>query len=288
MNKPIATISRTNEILKKFDLRAKKGFGQNFITEPSIVGKIADLSQCQGKAVIEIGPGIGALTEQLALRAKQVITFEIDERLPSVLAYTLEPYQNVEIRLQDFLETDLLSLVDSLQKQYDDIVLCANLPYYITTPLLFKIFESKTNISIITVMMQKEVADRMAAQVNTKDYNALSILVQFYYEVKSVMKVPRSVFHPRPNVDSAVVQFIRRETLLKVSDEKQFTELVKACFKQRRKTIYNNLRDYLKDQDLALDLLIQANIDPQSRAENSQITDFVRLSEVYYERKGLC
>lgn len=287
MNKPIATISRTNEILEQFDLYAKKSFGQNFITDPAVVKKIASLSQCEGAAVIEIGPGIGALTEQLAQMAKWVVAFEIDERLPEVLSYSLKEYDNVEILQQDFLEAELVPVVESLKKEYGKVVLCANLPYYITTPLLFKIFESKADIETITVMMQKEVGDRMAASVSTKDYNALSIIVQYYYDVKTVMKVPRTVFNPKPNVDSSVVQFTRKEKIAEVPDEKLFLNLVKACFKQRRKTIYNNFREYLQDKDLALSLLQKAQIDPKSRAEDLTTERFIRLSEVLYERKSV-
>ncbi len=288
MNKPIATISRTNEILKKFNLFAKKSFGQNFITDPSIVAKIASLSNCNEKAVIEIGPGIGALTEQLAKLAKKVLAFEIDARLPKVLEYSLAEHNNVEILLQDFLEADLNKVVEELKKDNEQVVLCANLPYYITTPLLFKIFESKCDISIITVMMQKEVGDRMAASVSTKDYNALSIIVQYYYDVKTVMKVPRNVFNPKPNVDSTVVQFVKKEKPEIVKDEAAFIELVKACFKQRRKTIYNNLKEYLHDKELAMDLLNEVNIQQSTRAEDLDVTKFMELSEVLYDRKSLC
>lgn len=287
-NKPIATISRTNEILDHFNLHARKAYGQNFITDPSVVAKIAALSQCDQQAVIEIGPGIGALTEQLALRAKKVLAFEIDERLPEVLAYSLAEYDNVEIRRQDFLKTELSEVTEALKKEADQVVLCANLPYYITTPLLFKIFESKAEIDVITVMMQKEVADRMAAKASTKDYNALSVIVQFYYEVKTVMRVPRTVFHPKPNVDSSVVQFVRRNKTAELKDEALFLEVTKACFKQRRKTIYNNLRDYLGDKQAAEEVLAAASISPETRAENLKTEAFIRLSEEIYERKSVC
>ncbi len=288
MNKAIATISRTNEILKKFNLYAKKSFGQNFIIDPSVVTKIAALSQCENKAVIEIGPGIGALTEQLAKLSEKVFAFEVDERLPEVLNYSLAEYNNVEVKLQDFLEADLNEVVDHLKKDYGQVVLCANLPYYITTPILFKVLESKCDISVITVMMQKEVADRMAAQVSTKDYNALSIIIQYYYQVSTVLKVPRSVFNPKPNVDSSVVQFIKREKLEYVKDEQAFIECIKACFKQRRKTIYNNLRAYLEDSLMAKEVLAQANIEENKRAEDLEINQFIKLSEVIYDRKSLC
>ncbi len=288
MNKPIATSLRTKEILERFHLYARKSLGQNFITDPSVVRRIAESSRCQGQAVIEIGPGIGALTEQLALLAKKVVAFEIDDRLPEVLAWSLQEYSNVEIRHQDFLKADLPEVVADLKQEAEQVVLCANLPYYITTPLLFKIFESEAEISVITVMMQKEVGDRMAARVSTKDYNALSVLVQYGYEVKTIMKVPRTVFNPKPNVDSSVVQFVKRKQKPAVLDEQLFFEIVKACFKQRRKTIYNNLREYLPNQQEVQRILQEAGIDPTERAENLELETFIRLSEVWYERKSVC
>ncbi len=288
MNKPIATISRTNEILKKFDMFAKKSFGQNFITEPNVVSKIAALAQCDDIAVIEIGPGIGALSEQLALRAKKVIAYEIDERLPEVLSYSMEVYDNFELRMQDFLNADLVTSVDELKKDYGKVVLCANLPYYITTPLLFKIFDSKCDIPVITVMMQKEVGDRMSAKPSTKDYNALSVIVQFYYDVKTVMKVPRTVFNPKPNVDSSVVQFVKKEQIYPLKDEQLFSNFVKACFKQRRKTLMNNLREYLNDKDEAVALIQAVNLEENVRAENLSIEQFIQLCEVHYDRKSIC
>ena len=288
MNKPIATMARTNEILAKYDLYAKKNFGQNFIIEPGIVEKIARLSQADARsAVIEIGPGIGALTEQLARVAGQVLAFEIDDRLIEVLADTLSDYPNVEVKHQDFLEADLNATVAKLKTQSDQVLVCANLPYYITTPILFKIFESKADIPVITVMMQKEVADRFTAAVSTKDYIALSVIVQYQYQVQTVMKIPKTIFNPRPAVDSAVVQFTRKLPQRAARDEAQFFALVKGCFKQRRKTLYNNFREYLQDKDEAARLLKEAGLQPSLRAETMTLDQFLDLYEVTYETKSL-
>ena len=288
MNKPIATMARTNEILAKYDLYAKKNFGQNFIIEPGIVEKIARLSQADARsAVIEIGPGIGALTEQLARVAGQVLAFEIDDRLIEVLADTLSDYPNVEVKHQDFLEADLNATVTKLKTQSDQVLVCANLPYYITTPILFKIFESKADITVITVMMQKEVADRFTAAVSTKDYNALSVIVQYQYQVQTVMKIPKTIFNPRPAVDSAVAQFTRKLPQRAARDEAQFFALVKGCFKQRRKTLYNNFREYLQDKDEAARLLKEAGLQPSLRAEMMTLDQFLDLYEVTYETKSL-
>ena len=288
MTKPIASAQRTNEILKQFDMYAKKSYGQNFIIEAGIVEKIARNSNCDDVAVIEIGPGIGALTEQLAKRAKKVLCYEIDERLKDVLDYSLQEYDNVEVIFEDFLNIDLVKVVSELNETYGRVVICANLPYYITTPILFKIFESKAKIDNITVMMQKEVADRFLAKVDTKDYNALTIIASVYYNCKSVMKVSRNIFNPRPNIDSTVIQFYMHEQEVNIADEQGLFKLIKACFKQRRKTIYNNYREYLGDKDMATDDLEKANIALISRAETCTLEDFIKLKGVKDERESIC
>ncbi len=273
--KIIATPSRTKEILDKFDLFAKKNYGQNFLVEPGIVSKIAKHAIVSDHTLaIEIGPGIGALTQMLSQEAKKVIAFEIDERLPEVLEYSLEECDNVEVILKDFMEVDLQELV-SQYPDYD-VVVAANLPYYITTPILFKIFESNADIKRITVMMQKEVADRFSATVNSKDYNALSVITQYRATVKQVVKVPRNVFNPKPNVDSSVLQFEFKEKDMTVNEE-LFFEMVKACFKQRRKTILNNFGDWVKDKDKARMYLEDAGIDVQRRAESCTCEEFMKL-----------
>ena len=288
MSKPIATMARTAEILQKYDLYAKKNYGQNFIVEPGIVEKIARLSKADEKtAVIEIGPGIGALTEQLAQVAGEVLAFEIDDRLIDVLADTLSEYPNVRVIHQDFLESDLNEVVSGLKQNREKVYVCANLPYYITTPILFKIFESKADIPVITVMMQKEVADRFTALVSTKDYNALSVIVQYQYQVAQVMKIPKTIFNPRPAVDSSVVQFTRITPQRVAADEPQFYEMVKGCFRQRRKTLYNNFREYLQDKDKAAELIEKAGLQPSMRAEAMTLDQFLDLYEVMYEAESV-
>lgn len=280
--KEIATVARTKEIMETFDLHTKKMFGQNFITEPGIVRKIAEVSQVTtDDAVIEIGPGIGALTEQLAMRAGKVVAFEVDERLEEVLAYSLEQYNNVEVIFQDFLTVDVASIVGKLREQYTNVMLSANLPYYITTPILFHIFESNAKIDRITVMMQKEVADRFAANPSTKDYNALSVITQYLYEVSVVMKVPRTIFEPKPNVDSAVIQFVQRDKIEEVASRERFFKVVKACFDQRRKTILNNYGKFLGNKEEASKQLQEAGIEPSRRAESMSLQEFLTLYHVY-------
>lgn len=286
--KAIASVQRTNEILNKYGLRAKKGYGQNFIIDSNIVENIALKSECEDACVIEIGPGIGALTQMLCIHAKHVVAYEIDTKLLEVLSDTLSEYDNVEIINEDFLNVDLDSVVASLKKKYGRVVVCANLPYYITTPILFKIFEANNQVDCITVMMQKEVADRFSASVNSKDYNALSVISQYLYDIKTIIKISRNIFNPKPNVDSAVVQF-KIHDRANISDVNAFFELVKACFKQRRKTIYNNLREYVNDSEVALRILDKTGISANTRAQQLSLDDFINLYGVFEnERKGIC
>lgn len=282
MKKAIATYTTVNRIMAEYQLFTKKNYGQNFIIEPSVVENIAEKSHLdQETAVIEVGPGIGALTEQLAKRAGKVVAYEIDTRLIPVLKDTLEDYSNIEILFEDFLESNLEEKVIELQKEYKKVVLAANLPYYITTPILFKLFESDADIPVITVMMQKEVADRFSATVNTKEYNALSVIVQYLYQVEVIIKVSKNVFHPKPAVDSSVVQFTKIDRKLSVSNQKEFFSFVKGAFKQRRKTILNNLKSYSNKP--IEQVLNQAGIQPNRRAESLSLEEFIQLFEVYYE-----
>lgn len=281
MNKPIATPSRTKEILAAYDMFAKKNFGQNFLVDPSVVEKIARHAVISDHCVVfEIGPGIGALTQYLCEYAKKVVSFEIDERLPEVLADTLQEYGNFELVMQDFLKVDIQRYVEQYTAEGYDVVIAANLPYYITTPILFRLFEAEAEIKAITVMMQKEVADRFSAVVNTKDYNALSIITQYRMHVRQVMKVPKNVFMPKPNVDSAVLQFTFQRKG-DIEDEEAFFTLVKGCFKQRRKTILNNFGEYCGDKQRAKAELAKAGIDEKRRAESLTLDEFMHLYEVH-------
>lgn len=280
MKKAIATPSRTREIMEKHGLYTKKNYGQNFLIEPGIVEKIARSAVISDHTLaIEIGPGIGALTQFLCEYAQKVVSFEIDERLLDVLSDTLSEYDNLEVIHQDFLKTDLKAFCKPYEEQGYDIVIAANLPYYITTPILFKIFEADCNISSITVMMQKEVADRFSAVINTKDYNALSVVTQYRCHVKQLMKVPKNVFNPKPAVDSSVVQFTFKEIDQNI-DEADFFEMVKGCFKQRRKTMRNNYGEYLGDKEKALIHLQTAGIDENRRGESVTLEEFMHLYEV--------
>ena len=277
MEKPISANARTLAILKKFGMSAKKGYGQNFIIDPSVVEKITRVALIdENSKVIEVGPGIGALTEQLALKAESVTAFEIDPRCIEILADTMSGYPNVNVILQDFLQ------VRDSDLPQGELTLCANLPYYVTTPILFHIIEELPRITSFTIMVQKEVADRFTAKPSTKDYNALSIIVQTLFDVKTVMNVSKAVFLPRPTVDSAVVRFVRKP-ILPISDPDRFFKLVKTSFIQRRKTLANNLKEIEEPETIQTKLKL-AGLDPSIRAEALTLADFYRLYEVWYVR----
>jgi len=286
--KDIAARSKTKEIIGKYGFTFKKSFGQNFLTDANILNKIvevADLSDEVG--VIEIGPGIGALTEYIARRAKKVVAFEIDSRLIPILAETLAPYHNVKVIHQDILKADIAGMIIEEFQDVKSIAVVANLPYYITTPILMGLIEKNLPINWYVTMMQKEVAERLSAKPSTKDYNALSIAVQYYTEVKIAINVPKSVFIPAPNVDSSVVRLTKRAApTVHVLDEKFFMGLVHGAFKQRRKTIQNNLCQYFNGiaKDQISEYLEIAGISPNRRGESLSMEEFAHLANTFYRQ----
>lgn len=287
MSKPIASLSKTKQILDEFDRGANKTFGQNFIIDPSVVDKISDLAKVdQNTAVMEIGPGLGGLTEYLCYKAKKVISIEIDEHMIEILRKTVGHFGNLEVIHQDFLKFDSTAWITQQKAAGYSVAVCANLPYYITTPILFQLFESPVLPDSITVMMQKEVALRFSAKPSTKDYNALSVIVQYLFNVQLVLNVPKQVFLPMPKVDSAVIRFTPKGKHA-IENQEHFFKLIKACFKQRRKTLSNNLTEYLQDRNRAVEALNQSFIDPARRAETCDLSDFIRLYEVLYENEGI-
>jgi 16S rRNA (adenine1518-N6/adenine1519-N6)-dimethyltransferase len=288
MHKDIATPNRTKEILQKYGFSFKKSLGQNFLIDPNILRKITDAANLtQESGAIEIGPGIGALTEQLARACKKVVAFEIDQRLLPILNETLAPYSNVDIIHSDVLKANVKEIIHERMAGIEDIMVVANLPYYVTTPIIMKLLTDNLPIRGLVVMLQKEVADRMTARPGTKDYGSLSIAVQYYTDVEIVMNVPKTVFVPQPNVDSAVIRLTRRSTpRAVVKDESFFFQVTKASFAQRRKTIFNNLSSQLpsgkEKKEAILAALEQANIDPKRRGETLTIEEFARLSDQLY------
>lgn len=282
--KDIATPSRTKEILKQYGFALKKSLGQNFLTEPNILRNIvAAAGLSEETNVIEVGPGIGALTEHLARSAKQVLAFEIDGRLVEVLADTLSPYDNVTIINEDVLKADLVTSAKETFKEDLPLKVVANLPYYITTPIMMHLLKSELDITEMIVMMQKEVADRISAKPSTKAYGSLSIAVQYYMDASVAFIVPKTAFVPQPNVDSAIIKLTKRDKpAVEVVNEKNFFKLTKGAFLQRRKTLWNNLlANYGKEEatkERLMKALEIAKIDPKRRGETLSLQEFADLS----------
>ena len=281
----IADYSVTKAVLERHGFTFKKSFGQNFLTDTNILQKIVDTAEINDQVnVIEIGPGIGALTEFLAERAAEVMAFEIDHRLVPILADTLRDFDNVTVVNEDILKVDLAQHIQNFKNPDLPIKVVANLPYYITTPILMHLIESGIPFSEFVVMMQKEVADRISAQPNTKAYGSLSIAVQYYMTAKVAFIVPRTVFVPAPNVDSAILKMVRRpEPAVAVEDESFFFKVSKASFTHRRKTLWNNLTGYFGKTEEVKDKLTkalnQAGLSPSVRGEALSLAEFASLAD---------
>ena len=285
----IADYSVTRAVLERHGFTFKKSFGQNFLTDTNILQKIVDTAEIDENVnVIEIGPGIGALTEFLAENAAEVMAFEIDERLIPILADTLRDFENVKIINEDILKSDLQARIKEFTNPELPIKVVANLPYYITTPILMHLIESGISFSEFVVMMQREVADRISAQPNSKSYGSLSIAVQYYMTAKVAFIVPRGVFVPAPNVDSAILKMTRRDKpAVEVEDESFFFKVSKVSFTHRRKTLWNNLTSYFgKTDEVKTKLeaaLSNAELSPSVRGEALALQEFARLADSLYE-----
>lgn len=283
MPEHIANPSRTAAILKRHGFTFKKSLGQNFLTNPTILQNIVDAAALtQADDVIEVGPGIGALTQFIAENAHHVLALEVDGRLLPVLAETLDGYLNVEVVLEDVLKADLPKLVQDHFDGQHALKVVANLPYYITTPILTHLMNSQLPFTSLTVMMQKEVADRLTAAPNSKDYGSLTIAIQQQMDVQVAFEVKRTNFVPAPNVDSAIVTLTRRAApLVAVNNQASFDKLTRGAFAARRKTLWNNLVNlYGKaNRDALKQALETAEIDATTRAEDLSIAEFGRLSD---------
>lgn len=289
MTERISTPSRTKQIIEENGFYFKKNFGQNFLIDSNILDNIAQCANVTKQdCVLEVGPGIGSLTQVLAENAHQVVAVEIDTNLIPILSKTLADYDNVEILNQDILKTD----IDAIIKQKNDdrpIKVVANLPYYITTPIIMDLLEQERKVDTITIMVQKEVAERMQAGPKEKEYGALSIAVQYYCNAHLDMIVPPSCFMPRPKVASAVITLeILPERKVKTKDETLFFHLVKCAFSQRRKTLLNCLYNQgnlgLSKEDLTA-LLEGLGWDARVRGEALSIEDFARLTDAVFDIK---
>lgn len=273
------------EIKEKYGFKFSKSLGQNFLTDKNIIDKIIEgMDIHEDDTVLEIGPGIGVITYEAAQQAKKVIAVEIDKTLIPILEQTVGYLPNVEIINEDVLKLDVNG---ALQKAgAGNVKIVGNLPYYITTPIIMKLLQEGVKAESITVMMQKEVADRIKANPGTKAYGALSVAVQYYCLAEKVADVPRSVFVPQPNVDSMVLNLkLRKEKAVQVVDEKLFFECIKSGFGQRRKTLLNSLQNVQGvNKTLIGEALEAAGIEPVRRAETLSLEEFAQIANEVYKR----
>ena len=276
----IGNVGFVNKTLKENNLQAKKKFGQNFLTDQNILSGIVNAAEITKKdAVIEIGPGLGALTEHLCEAAGFVLAYEIDTDLLDLLKENLKQYNNYKVVNEDILKVDINKDIEQYLSTYENVYVVANLPYYITTPIILGLLSKTNRISRYVMMMQLEMADRICGKPKTKDYNALSVVIAYKAVAKKVLNVPRTVFIPAPNVDSAVVRLDIYKTLPhQAMDEDTFNKVIRVCFTQRRKTLYNNLgMEYPKE--FVNKLLEDLNINPSIRAEALDMKDFILISD---------
>lgn len=271
-------------IQEKFGFTFKKGLGQNFLTSRDILEKIVDAADIES-GVIEIGPGFGVLTYELAQNSDKVVSIEIDERLIEVLDYTLSEFDNVKIINEDVLKLDMTALINE-EFNGEKVSVAANLPYYITTPIITALLEQKLPINNIVVMVQKEVAMRMAAKPGTKDYGAITVLCQYFTKPSIVATVPASLFVPPPKVDSAVLKLeVLDEPSVSVKNEKMFFRVVKAAFSQRRKTLLNCLASaFPEPKDRLSDILEEIGITPARRGETLSLQEFACIADAFTEK----
>ncbi len=278
----IATPKRTKEIIAKYGFSFKKSLGQNFLIDQNILNKIVAAAELdKSKGALEIGPGIGALTQRLAAEAGTVTAVEIDNRLIPILEEVLADQAHTTVVHGDVLKLDLKQLFADRFKDVSGVSVVANLPYYVTTPILMKLLEEKLPLEYIVVMIQKEVAERMAAKPGGKEYGSLSVAVQYYCVPQLVCIVPHTVFIPQPNVDSAVIKLsLRDKPAVDVPDEAFFFRVVQACFAQRRKTLANNLTAFVgkeRREELSA-VLASCDIDPIRRGETLSLDEFAKIS----------
>lgn len=291
----IGSRTRTRAIMEKYGIRTKKSFGQNFLTDLNVLKNIVEAADITANDnVIEIGPGIGALTEQLAQAAGEVLALEIDQDLIPVLKEVLSPYDNVKVINQDVLQANLPELI---KKEFKDpsrpIKVVANLPYYITNPILMNLLASPVEWATICVMMQKEVAQRLTAKPGTKQYGALTLAIEYQMQAKIAFDVSRKVFVPAPNVDSAIVVLTPRTNPLPVQpfDKQKLFGFIRGCFAHRRKSLWNNLQSVIgKDpavKEKMTAVLTQLDISPQIRPEKLTLEQFIELANALHQQNLL-
>lgn len=281
----LTNLGTIRTIMDRFGFTFSKSLGQNFIVNPSVCPKIAELGGAESEVgVLEIGAGFGVLTNELAARAEKVVVVELDSRLLPVLSYTLSDHKNVKVINQDILKTDLPAL---LAEEFGEmeVVVCANLPYYITSPILMMLLESRLPVKSITVMVQKEAGERICAVMPSRACGAVTAAVRYYSKPQILFPVSRGSFYPSPNVDSMVVRLdVKKELPLEGEAEKRLFRVVKAAFGQRRKTLVNTLSSGLKiEKARAAEAIAEAGLKPTVRAEELSMDEFIRLSQILTE-----
>ena len=257
------------------EFKFKKKYGQNFIKDENLINKIVNSAEISKESlVIEIGPGMGALTTKILDKCKHGIIYEIDTELKDFLEQKLKKYDNYELIFQDFLTADIKEITKKYN--YKELLIVANLPYYITTPIIKKIIEEDILADKIVIMIQKEVADRFSAKVNTKDYSSLTVFLNYHYEIKKLFNVSKNMFYPKPDVDSSVILMSKKIEKEHIKDINVFNKFVKDCFKYKRKNLRNNLKEY--DLEKIELILKKYNLSLNSRAENLPLSVFIEIS----------
>ena len=278
-----SVLNETKYIMKKYNISANKSLGQNFLVDDDVVNNIVESAQIsKNDLVIEIGPGLGTLTARLLERAGKVIAVELDNRMIEILENRFEIYNNFELLNEDILKVNLKDLIQNNGKEYTQVKIVANLPYYITTPIIMKLLEDKLSIESITVMVQKEVADRIVEQPGNKESGAITYSVYYYSEPKKICFVSKECFIPSPEVDSEVIQLqIRKEPVVKVKNEETFFKIIKASFMQRRKTLLNGLINggLISSKDEGKVILEKLEIPENIRGEKLTIEQFCKISD---------
>ena len=280
----LTNIKFIKELLGSFGFTFSKGLGQNFLINPNVCPQMAEKSGCRDIGVIEIGPGLGVLTTELCKIAKKVVAIELDDRLKPVLDVTLKEFQNVKVIFGDALKLDLQKLI---QDEFQDmkVVICANLPYYITSPIIMKLLESELPIEAITVMVQKEAAERLCAKLGTRSCGAVTAAVSFYAKAEKLFDVSRGSFMPSPNVDSSVIRLdLSKKEPVSVNNKKAMFKVIRAGFNQRRKTLTNSLSSGLAiDKSTIQQALENCGLKPTARAEELTLAQFAALSDYLFK-----
>lgn len=276
-------------LFDKYNCNFKKSLGQNFLVSKWVCPKMVEMAGVDEKSgVLEIGPGVGVLTVELAKKANKVVAIEIDEKLIPLLGETLSDYNNVEVIKGDVLKIDLHKIIEE-KLSNQDVIVCANLPYYITSPIIMYLLESKLPIKSITIMVQKEVARRIVAKERTRDISVLSLAIQYYSEPTILFDVASGNFNPQPDVDSSVINLkLRSQPAVEVKSEKLFFKVISSAFAQRRKTAVNSIANSLGlKKDFVINLFENIGIDLNKRSENLSMEEFGRISDLLFESKQL-